>query len=221
MNILFEDHYLLAIDKPAGLSSESGLARHPSAEQEALLYLTQQLSATAKSTYRIFTPYLRAVHRLDRASSGVLLLAKSKAALSNLMAQFERHSVEKVYYAEVAATPPESSATLRHFLKRTEDGKSALVFDDPVSGGQAAELYYRVVEKNGDAARLEIFPASGRFHQIRAQLAHIGCPIVGDVRYGGPFWQEHAIKLHARRLSVRHPKSGELLVLEAPVPESW
>lgn len=217
MDILFEDNDLLAINKPAGLSTESGRASHPSAEKEALQYLRQKENkAPAKKML-----YLRAVHRLDRAASGVLLLAKSKPVLSNLMAQFERHTVEKVYVAEVAAPPAETGGVLRHFLKRTSDGKSALAFDREMPDSRPAELRYRVLEYPGKNIRLEIFPAGGRFHQIRAQLAHIGCPIIGDVRYGGPFWCEHAIKLHARRLVVRHPKSCVQLVIEAPLPADW
>ena len=222
MRILFEDNYLLAIDKPAGLSSESGGARHPSAEKEARGVISDEGGGDISRRNRGKSPtYLRAVHRLDRTASGVLLLAKTKTALSNLMAQFERHTVEKVYLAGVARIPPAGSGTLRHFLKRAPDGKSAEVFDTPVEGSQMAELSFRVLEKKGAGGLLEIFPATGRFHQIRAQLAHIGCPIDGDTRYGGPFWQENAIKLHARRLRVRHPKSGEMIVLEAPVPENW
>lgn len=221
MEILYEDNDLLAINKPAGLSTESGLAPHPSAEKEALQWLLQQGRAGSETGLFKRMPYLRAVHRIDRVASGVLLLAKSKTALSNLMAQFERHSVEKVYVAEVEAAPPAESGVLHHFLARTPDGKSALVSDREIPGSRPAELRYRLMENSGNGIRLEIFPAAGRFHQIRAQLAHIGCPIVGDVRYGGSFWREHAIKLHARRLQVRHPKTAEPLAIEAPLPPDW
>lgn len=221
MDILFEDNDLLAVNKPAGLSTESGRAPHPSAEKEALQYLLERKKTAPARPPAHKTPYLRAVHRLDRAASGVLILAKSKTALSNLMNQFERQTVEKVYIAEVETGPEEASGILRHFLKRSPDGKSALVSDKPIAGSQIAELRYHTVEKKREYAILEIFPASGRFHQIRAQLAHIGCPIAGDVRYGGLFWREHAIKLHARRLVIRHPKSGAQLVIEAPLPPEW
>ena len=221
MEILFEDSWLLAINKPAGLSTESGLAPYPSAEKEALQYLLQRDKATPGWIPPKKVHYLRAVHRLDRAASGVLLLAKSKPVLSNLMTQFERQSVEKVYVAEVESLPSGGNGFLRHFLKKTPDGKSALAFDREVPDSRPAELRYYVMENTQKGIRLEIFPAGGRFHQIRAQLAHIGSPIVGDVRYGGSFWREHAIKLHARRLCVRHPKNGERLVLEAPLPGDW
>lgn len=217
MHILFEDRYLLVIDKPAGLSSESGKASHPSAERAALQHLTEQNKTAAGRPL----PYLRAVHRLDRAASGVLVLAKTKTALTHAMAQFEQRAVEKIYWAEVAAPPPADSGTLVHFLKKSADGKSARVFDHEEPGARVVELHYRVLQPTAGGARLEIRPAGGRFHQIRAQLAHAGCPIVGDVRYGGPPWHEHAIKLHARRLGLRHPKSGEMQVFEAPLPAAW
>ena len=214
MQILYEDDHLLAVNKPAGLSAESGLAGHPSAERGALGYCrSKQPDKPA--------PYMLAVHRLDRATSGVLLLAKSKAALTALMAQFERKQVEKVYQAEVSGLPPAESGVLRHFLARTPDGKSALVSDREIPDSKPVELRYRVLEKTADGARLEIFPATGRFHQIRAQLAFAGFPVTGDTRYGGPPWREHAVKLHACRLSVRHPKSGAALVLEASAPDEW
>lgn len=211
MEILFEDQHVMVINKPAGLSTESGNAGHPSAEKEAL-----ELFRRSHKGFLPRQPYLRAVHRLDRASSGVLVLAKSKAALSRLMTQFEQREVEKTYQAWVLAAPMAPEGELQHWLKRDETGKKALIFDREIAGTQPAALQYRVLEKKGEETMLEIQPKTGRFHQIRAQLAHVGCPIVGDVLYGGVFWREHEIKLHASRLVFYHPFTQEQISVEAP-----
>lgn len=220
MQILFEDYYLLAVNKPAGLSSESGKERHPSAEQEALMYFTRQLQERSASKRLKATPYLRAVHRLDRAAGGVLLFAKTKTALSSLMEQFEKGTVQKVYHAVTEVRPPAETGTLSHWLKKDPEGRKAIITEKEQRGSQFCKLEYKVLETKGKNTLLEIRPQSGRFHQIRAQLAFIGCPIAGDVLYGGKPWREHEIKLHAVRLTCRHPKTGEPLELECVV-EGW
>ncbi|MFN4253449.1 MAG: RluA family pseudouridine synthase [Saprospiraceae bacterium] len=221
MQILFEDYYLLVVNKPAGLSTESGGGTHPSAEKEALFYFTAQLNEKSTSKQLKPTPYLRAVHRLDRPASGVLVLAKTKAALTDLMTQFENRETQKTYLAITPNLPPADSGTLTHWLKKDEAGRKALVFDRDGKGLQKAELRYTVREKNWKGALLELHPLTGRFHQIRAQLGHIGCPIFGDELYGSRPWKEYQIKLHAWKLKFRHPKSGEIMEIEAPVPENW
>jgi 23S rRNA pseudouridine1911/1915/1917 synthase len=221
MHIIFEDYYLLVINKPAGLSSESGASRHPSAETEALLYFTKSLNESSTSNRLKPTPYLRAVHRLDRASSGVLVFAKTKAALTHLMGQFERRETEKIYRAVVEIIPKPASGTLANFLLKSEDGRKAIVAETQVKGAQPCELTYKVTKMKGKFAELEVHPLTGRFHQIRAQLAHFGSPIVGDVLYNAKPLREHEIKLHAEKLTIKHPKTGETLVLEVPPGEGW
>lgn len=185
------------------------------------MYFTKWLNDHSSSKRLKVTPYLRAVHRLDRASSGVLIFAKTKAALTHLMGQFERRETEKIYRALVEKAPKTEAGKLEHFHKRTEDGKKALILTGNEAGTQPCELAYKTLRMRGKQAELEIQPLTGRFHQIRAQLAHIGCPIVGDVLYGGKALVEHEIKLHAERLTVIHPISEQQLVLEAPLGEDW
>lgn len=222
MQIIFEDYYLLAISKPAGLSSESGKERHPSAEQEALMYFTQQLQKGSTSKRLKETPYLRVAHRLDRASSGVLVFAKTKQALSAIMQQFEERSVEKVYQAVVEKRPATPSGNLTNWLLKDETGRKALIAEKQLKDSQQCILDYITLPTEDRSILLEIHPKTGRFHQIRAQLSHIGCPIVGDMLYGASKpWREHQIKLHAQRLTFKHPKTGEKMTLEAHLPEGF
>ncbi len=216
MNIIFEDYYLLAINKPAGLSSERGLGKHPSAETDALLYFTQQLQQNSSSTRLKTTPFLRLVHRLDRPTSGILLMAKTKTAMTDLMLQFEQREAQKIYHAMTERKPATSEGTLKNWLGKDETGKKSAIREKEGRGIQKAELSYTTLPSKGAGALLEVHPVTGRFHQIRAQLAHIGCPVVGDVLYGAKLWREHEIKLHAQRLTFRHPKSGEVMTLECP-----
>jgi 23S rRNA pseudouridine1911/1915/1917 synthase len=221
VQIIFEDYYLLAINKPAGLSSESGKERHPSAEQEALMYFTQHLQKNSSSKRLKETPYLRAMHRLDRASSGVLVFAKTKQALSALMLQFEQRTVEKIYQAVVEKPPASPSGHLANWLLKDESGRKALISEKQLRDSQHCILDYITLPTEDKSILLEVHPKTGRFHQIRAQLAHIGCPIVGDVLYGGKPWHEHQVKLHAQRLHFIHPKTGAPMTLEAPLPDEW
>lgn len=219
--ILFEDYYLLAINKPAGLSSEHGSGSHPSAERDALAYFTVQLNEKSTSQRPKSTPFLRAAHRLDRPTSGVLVFAKTKTALANLMSQFEQREAQKTYLAIVQNPPAQESAALVHWLKKDPTGKKSLVFNRENRGLQKAELLYATRETSWKGALLELHPLTGRFHQIRAQLAHIGSPVFGDELYGSRAWKEHQIKLHAAKLAFHHPKTGEPMLLEAPLPEHW
>ena len=221
MEILFEDYYIIAVHKPAGLSTESGHAKHPSMERELMFYITEELNKNSSSSRLKKTPYLRAIHRLDRPSSGVLLFAKTKYALTAVMNQFEAGTVQKSYFAKTPKAPPQESGSLQHFIKKDESGKFAIVSALQTKGAQACSLDYTVLSTSNGETLLDIQPKTGKFHQIRAQLAFIGCPIVGDIQYGARPWRDHEIKLMAYRLSFNHPKSNETMTFIIDPPATW
>jgi len=124
------------------------------------------------------------LHRLDRPVSGVILFAKTSKGASRLSEQFRAHTVEKIYHALVENKPTKNKATLINYLKKDEQKNFVTVYSTPTDGALRAELDYEVVEKKDNNYLIKIILKTGRSHQIRAQLSAIGCPIVGDIKYG-------------------------------------
>ena len=203
-NILFQDSLLLIIDKPAGMPAQDD----KTGDLSALQWAETQCKQT-----------LHPVHRLDRPASGILVLAKSNLAMTQLQQQFQRHTIEKEYLAVVAALPPEPEAQLVHFLQKNAAKNRSFAYPAERAHTDRAELHYRVCGSSQRYHLLHIRLLSGRHHQIRAQLAAIGCPIKGDVKYGARRSnRDRSIHLHAWRLGFEHPGSGEWIKLEAPLP---
>ncbi|MCB0637787.1 MAG: RluA family pseudouridine synthase [Lewinella sp.] len=208
LTILAETKDWLAIDKPAGLNVEQ-LWDYPSVEAEAVAYLRSQ---------GVRHPYVGIVHRLDRPVSGVLLLAKKKSILKALNEQFRERQVTKVYQAVVEAALSPEAGELRHWLVKDQKGKRALAYAQPRQGAVEACLKYQSLGRTSKGYLLEIEPLSGKFHQIRVQLAAAGAPIVGDDKYGARSdYQEDAIALRAVRLVFRDPGSESVVQIEAPL----
>lgn len=206
--ILYESKWLLAINKPAGLVVEQA-PHFPSVEDWAQHYISKYEKKT----------YVGIIHRLDRSVSGALLLAKRKAALKDLNEQFRERRVQKTYLALVENEPPQAQGTLTHWLRKDQAAKKALVFDKKVKDSVECRLDYKIAGKNDAGFILEIQLHTGKFHQIRAQLAAIGCPILGDSKYGAILpYQPEAIALHAWRLSFLDPLTSDQILLEAPLP---
>jgi RluA family pseudouridine synthase len=193
--IIHEDNDVLVVNKPAGLSTESGKAAHPSCEQ------ILQAALQAENPKR--EVYLRAIHRLDRPVSGVLVFAKKKRVLTELMLVFERKEVQKEYVGMVRQAPTPTEGTLTHWLARDETGRKAIVYNTKNADGKHSELSYKTLETNTLGTILRLTPHQGRFHQIRAQLAAAGWPVIGDTLYGGePVPEEFVIHLHAERIQI-------------------
>lgn len=203
--ILFQDSLLIAVNKPAGMPVQADKTGDP-----ALLEWAE--AACEQSLYL--------VHRLDRPATGILLLAKNPLAVAQLQQQFQNRTVEKEYLAVVATLPPEPEGTLVHFLQKNAAKNRAFATIEERPGTDRAELHYRLLGSSTSYHLLHIRLITGRHHQIRAQLAAIGCPIKGDVKYGARRSnRDRSIHLHAWRLAFEHPGSGEWMQLEAPVPQ--
>ncbi len=199
--IIKENSHWLAIDKPSGLVVERSTYESHTIEDMAQAYLSQQ--------YR--NPFVGIVHRLDRLTSGVLLLAKKRSALRHLNQQFQQRSIQKTYLALVEKSLPTANGMLSHTLIKDQKNKKAIVKDrTELVEGQYVELSYRELKHTPEGVLLEVRPKTGRFHQIRAQLAHVGSPILGDEKYGSSKpWKDRSVALHAWKLRFRDPKTNE------------
>lgn len=210
ISILKETSGWLAVNKPAGIQVERN-PFGPSVASLAYAHLEKQKRK----------PFVGIVHRLDRVTTGVVLVAKKKSTLKQLNEQFRLKKVQKTYLAMVESAPAQAEATLTHWLEKDLLGKRARVSDQ--ASGKASEclLSYRQLWLGEQGlALLEIKPTTGKYHQIRAQLAAIGSPVVGDTHYGaGEEYQPNHIKLHAWKLVFFDPASGERVEVEAEMPE--
>lgn len=202
--ILFEDYYIIVINKPAGLLSENDAFENPSAEG----WVKRHLQLLHPKNKNIFTGL---PHRLDRPVSGVMLFAKTKSALTNLNDQFSKGLVVKKYIALAENIPEKKRDRLVHFHKKNAMQKRADISARPVAGYTKCSLEYTVDEVLSDnTVKIKIDLHTGKYHQIRAQLSFIGCPVIGDKLYGSvKKYEENKICLHAFSLEFFHPKTGE------------
>lgn len=207
--ILVETKTWLAVNKPAGISVERQLGASDTLEDLVLHYLSQKESR----------PFLGIVHRLDRLTSGVLLLAKKKNSLRELNLQFSSGRTTKIYLALTLNAPNEKQGTLRHWLQKDQTGKKAIIVHAPTKEAKEVTLKYKIRTTTPHGTLWEIQLLSGKFHQIRAQLAASGFPIIGDALYGGTTDPKASgIALHAWKLSFNDPETGVPVHLEAPIP---
>ncbi len=167
LEVIYEDNHLLVVNKPGGLATQKH-GEEKGLECVALDYL--------------HTKFLEPIHRLDKPASGIVIFAKTSKALSRLQQQMREKKIKKTYYARVEGVPKQTSASLRHYLTHDEYRANVTTKKDPKA--KEALLDYIVVSCDEKSALLEIQLHTGRYHQIRAQLAAIGHPIIGDKKYG-------------------------------------
>lgn len=208
--VLFEDHAVLALNKPAGLAVQGGTKTHR--------HVDALLSAWGEGLQRP-----RLVHRLDRDTSGVLVLGKTPAGTAALAAAFAERKARKTYWALVAGAPkPPKGRIVAPLVKRGGGDRERMEIAQPgEAGAQTAESFYETLDsRDGKVAWMALSPATGRTHQLRAHMLHLGHPILGDPKYATAASRalsgDLKLQLHARRLAAPHPDGG-LLEIEAPV----
>ena len=207
MKILYEDNHLLIVDKPAGLLTQPSGTSQESLEELAKNWIKEHYQKPGKV-------FLEAIHRLDKPVSGIILFCKTTKALSRLNAAMRAKKIHKTYYALVEGDLKQEAGVLEHYLVHDDYRASTASPKHPEA--KLARLKLRVIERKGDATLLEIELETGRYHQIRAQLASIGHPIVGDRRYGSQReWGPDAIALHHGKMVFPHPITQEQLTIHS------
>jgi 23S rRNA pseudouridine1911/1915/1917 synthase len=214
LKVLFEDNHIIVINKESGEIVQGDKTGDAPLSDIVKAYLKEKYNKPGNV-------FLGVVHRLDRPVSGVVLFAKTSKALPRLNKLFAEHEkVKKTYWAIVANKPPQVSGTLTHWLTRNEKTNTAKAYDREVPHSKKAVLDYQLIAASERYFLLEIQLHTGRHHQIRCQLAKIGCPIKGDLKYSAPRSNpDGSISLHARKLELEHPVTHELLSITAPVPQ--
>jgi 23S rRNA pseudouridine1911/1915/1917 synthase len=216
IKVLYEDNHLIAVYKPAGTLVQGDKSGDSS--------LLDEVKSHIKRTYdKPGNVFLGLIHRLDRNVDGVVLFAKTSKGASRISEQFRNHSIKKEYHAWVKGSPKSTSAVLVNYLLHNEKTNMAEVFDKEFAGADRAELSYEVFKTDGDFSLLKIILKTGRHHQIRAQLSHIGHPIVGDVKYGSSIeLPDHKIALTATSLSFETATTKEQKTISLEIPEkTW
>lgn len=213
MEVIYEDNHLIAVDKTCREIVQG--------DKTGDTPLSEQLKAWLKEKYqKPGNVFVGVTHRLDRPVSGVVLFAKTSKALARLNEMFRLGQVKKTYWAIVKNRPRQMEGELVNWLVRNEKQNKSYAYDMERPGAKQAILHYRLIASSDRYYLLEIDLKTGRHHQIRCQLAHIGCPIKGDLKYGFERSnRDGGISLHARSAALIHPVSKLPLQIEAPVPD--
>lgn len=216
LKILYEDNHLIAVYKPAGMLVQGDKSGNINLLDEVKAYIKEN----RKKPGNVF---LGLLHRLDRPVSGIVLFAKTSKGASRLSEQFRNGSIRKIYHAVTAGKPPRQKNKLVHYLRKDTIEKKALACEKQTAGCRRAELEYELLKTKNGFSLLKIKPTSGRFHQIRFQLASIECPIAGDIKYGAnkKFIGEKNITLSATGLSFKLATKNEWKNILIPIPSGW
>ena len=213
MTVVYEDNHVIIVNK-----SSSEIVQGDKTGDKPL---SETVKEYIKEAYaKPGNVFLGVVHRLDRPVSGLVMFARTSKALPRLNDMFRSGEVSKKYWAIVKDAPPKQHDTLEHWLVRNEKQNRSVAYDHEVPNSKEARLHYKVISTTDRYALLEVQLFTGRHHQIRCQLSHIGLTIKGDLKYGSPRSNpDGGISLHSRKVNFVHPVSKVDTIIEAPVPD--
>ena len=210
--VLYEDNHLIAVKKEPGSLVQSDKTGDETLAEEVKAYIKKKYKKPGDV-------FLGIVHRLDRPVGGVIVFARTSKALTRMNELFREKKISKTYWAIVEEKPPREDGQLVNWLKKNQEKNRSRAYDIEVKDSKKAELTYRLMGRSKHYYYIEVHPKTGRHHQIRVQLAHLGCKIKGDVKYGAKRTnKDGSIHLFARSLSFIHPVKKEKLIIRSNPP---
>jgi len=210
--VLYEDNHLIAVKKEPGSIVQSDKTGDETLAEEVKAYIKRKYKKPGDV-------FLGIIHRLDRPVGGVMVFARTSKALTRMNELFREKKISKTYWAIVEEKPPIEDGQLVNWLKKNQDKNRSRAYDIEVKDSKKAELTYRLMGRSKHYYYIEVHPKTGRHHQIRVQLAHLGCKIKGDVKYGAKRTnKDGSIHLFARSLSFIHPVKKEKLIIRSNPP---
>ena len=213
MTVVYEDNHIVVVNKTSSEIVQGDKTGDTPLSEMVKQYLKEKYNKPGNV-------FIGVTHRLDRPVSGLVGFAKTSKALPRLNEMFRNGEVKKTYWAIVKECPKETEGELVHYLVRNEKQNKSYAYDKEVKNSKKAVLHYKLIGHSQNYYLLEVDLKTGRHHQIRCQLAKMGCPIKGDLKYGSPRSNpDGSICLHARTVQFVHPVSKEMIRLTAPVPE--
>ena len=213
LEVLYEDNHIIAVNK----KSSDIVQGDKTGDKPLSEYVKDYIKKKYNKPGEVF---LGVVHRLDRPVSGVILFAKTSKALSRLNEMFREKKIQKTYWAILKNKPQNTNDTLVHYLLKNQAKNKSLAFNREGNNALRSELSYELIHSLENYHLLEVSPKTGRHHQIRVQLAKIGCPIKGDIKYGFDRTnKDKSIHLHSRKIDFIHPVKKGPISITAPTPK--
>jgi 23S rRNA pseudouridine1911/1915/1917 synthase len=213
LRVLYEDNHIIAVNKRNSDIIQSDISGDRTLCETVKNYVKTKYNKPGLA-------FIGTVHRLDRPVSGVVLYARTTKALNRLSNMFKYREVQKTYWAVVKDAPQLPEGNIVNYLWKDEKQNKTFAFDEPAGERKESELSYKVIGAGDNYTFVEVYPKTGRHHQIRATLASLGSPIKGDIKYGARRTNDNAsIHLHARKIEFIHPVKKTLVTIVAPPPE--